>query len=165
MGGDWRKGLSSVARQPADATVGPNQIAAGPDHNLWFTEFMGNQIGQITTVGTSTEFPVPTPASGPGYIAKGVDGALWFTEDGAGKVARITVDGVVSETPIPTANSGPNGITSGPDGNLWFAETIGRVGRIVPLIGAGNLRSLPTSRSRRSSGKPCRSRQDRHFTS
>ncbi len=35
----------------------PTSIVAGPDGNLWFTEFNGgNQIGQITTAGVVTEF-------------------------------------------------------------------------------------------------------------
>src|SRR6266851_3559054 len=35
-------------------------ITAGPDGNLWFTEFNGNKIGRINTAGTTiTEFSVP----------------------------------------------------------------------------------------------------------
>ena len=43
----------------------------------------GNKIGRITTSGTVTEYPVPTPNSGLGGIAAGPDGALWFTEPNA----------------------------------------------------------------------------------
>ena len=40
----------------------------------------GNKIGQITTAGVITEFPIPTASSGPYGIAAGPDGNLWFTE-------------------------------------------------------------------------------------
>src|ERR1700730_2867726 len=52
----------------------PVGIAAGPDGNLWFTEFSGNKIGRITTAGVVTEFSIPTSASGPRGIAAGPDG-------------------------------------------------------------------------------------------
>ena len=35
----------------------PGGITAGPDGNLWFTEFGVGKIGRITTAGTVTEFP------------------------------------------------------------------------------------------------------------
>jgi virginiamycin B lyase len=68
---------------------GPSAIAAGPDGNLWFTEYNANQVARITPGGVVTEFPVPTPGSGPYGIARGGDGNLWFTEFTADKVARI----------------------------------------------------------------------------
>ena len=58
----------------------PNGIAAGPDGNVWFTEYSGNRIGRITPAGVITEFPVPTPASQPNGIIAGPDRNLWFTE-------------------------------------------------------------------------------------
>src|SRR5437867_1070567 len=39
----------------------PIGITAGRDGNLWFTENNGSQIGRITTAGTVTGYPVPTP--------------------------------------------------------------------------------------------------------
>jgi virginiamycin B lyase len=55
-------------------------ITAGPDGNLWFTEYGGNKIGRITTAGVITEFPIPTDDSEPWGITSGPDGNLWFTE-------------------------------------------------------------------------------------
>ena len=40
------------------------QIARGPDGNLWFTEFTG-KVGRITPAGVVTEFPLSSPASRP----------------------------------------------------------------------------------------------------
>ena len=39
----------------------PSGITAGPDGNLWFTEFDGSRIGRITPAGVASEFP-PTAA-------------------------------------------------------------------------------------------------------
>ena len=35
------------------STVGPEEITAGPDGALWFTEAAANKIGRITTAGLS----------------------------------------------------------------------------------------------------------------
>ncbi len=114
---------------PMSAPLG---IAAGPDDNLWFTEFSGNRIGRITTTGAVTEFPVLTAGSKPDGIAAGSDGNLWFTEQTGNQIGRITTAGVVMEYAIPTAGSGPTGIAAGPDGNLWFTEQTGnQIGRIT----------------------------------
>ena len=68
----------------------PFLITAGPDDNLWFTEFRGNNIGRITPGGVITEFPLSTPGSGPAGIAAGSDDNLWFTEQLGNKIGRIT---------------------------------------------------------------------------
>jgi streptogramin lyase len=113
----------------------PEGIAAGPDGNLWFTEFGGNRIGRITPAGVVTEFSAGiTSGSSPAGIAAGPDGNLWFTEFSGNRIGRITPAGVVTEfsTGI-TSNSGPIGIAAGPDGNLWFTELDGnRIGQITP---------------------------------
>jgi streptogramin lyase len=104
------------------ANAGPQGIVAGPDGNLWFTEFNGNKIGRITTEGVITEFPIPTPNSGPRGITAGPDGNLWFTETSGNKIGKITVAGAITEYAVPTANATPYGIVTGPDQNLWFTE-------------------------------------------
>ena len=40
----------------------------------------GNKIGRITTSGSITEFPVPTPVARADGITAGPDGAVYFTE-------------------------------------------------------------------------------------
>src|SRR5438270_281937 len=62
------------------ADANPYTITAGPDGNLWFTEYIGNRIGRITPTGTVTEFPIPTTNSQPVGITGGPDGNVWFTE-------------------------------------------------------------------------------------
>src|SRR5947209_813146 len=82
--------------------AGAMGIAAGPDGNLWFTEYSGNSIGRITTGGAVTEFPLPVAYSAPRDITAGPDGNLWFTESG-GSIGRITTGGAFTEFPVPTA--------------------------------------------------------------
>ena len=41
------------------AGAGLSNIVAGPDGALWFNEQDGFAVGQITTTGVVTEFPVP----------------------------------------------------------------------------------------------------------
>jgi streptogramin lyase len=66
-----------------------DQIAAGPDGAMWFTELTGNKIGRISTAGVVTEYAIPTPGSNPIGIAAGPDGALWFAEYLGNKIGRI----------------------------------------------------------------------------
>ena len=42
-----------------------DDITAGPDGALWFTEFEGNKIGRITALGAIVEYPLPTPSAKP----------------------------------------------------------------------------------------------------
>jgi virginiamycin B lyase len=52
-----------------------NFISAGPDGNVWFTEFVGNKIGRITPDGVISEFLLPTDSE-PLGITAGPDGNL-----------------------------------------------------------------------------------------
>jgi streptogramin lyase len=129
------------------ATSRPYWVAAGPDGNLWFTDYATNRIGRVTMAGAVTEFPVPTTDSGPNGITAGPDGNLWFTEYTANKIGRVTPSGGFAEFPIPTPHGGPAFITAGPDGNLWFTEALGnKIGCITPG-GAISEFSIPTSQS------------------
>ena len=125
----------------------PNEIVAGSDGALWFTETNANRIGRITTAGTITEFGIPTSASHSVYITAGPDGALWFTEFNGNKIGRITTSGAITEFGTPTSASGPAGIAAGPDGALWFTEnSANKIGRIT-TAGAVTEFAIPTSAS------------------
>ncbi len=129
----------------------PNGIAAGPDGNLWFTEFGGsaNKVASITTGGAITEYSLPTPGAGPRGIASGGGSSVYFTEWTANKIGRInTGTGVVTEFAIPTAASQPDGIVLGPDGNLWFTESAGnKIGKLLPGSGTVLEFAIPTANS------------------
>jgi streptogramin lyase len=101
----------------------PYGIAAGPDGNLWVTEYGGNKIMRITTAGVRTEFSTGlTPTSGPYGITAGSDGSLWFVEHSVQKIGRITTGGTITEYAITTPSSGAMMIALGSDHNLWFTH-------------------------------------------
>src|SRR6516164_5358073 len=63
------------------ASAGLYYISAGPDGNLWFTEFDASKIGMVNpTTHAISEFATPTANAGPRGITLGPDGNLWFTE-------------------------------------------------------------------------------------
>ena len=136
-----------VTQYPLAAGSVPEQIAAGPDGDLWFTESATPaQIGRVNpTTGVITRFSTGmAPGGAPLGIAAGPDGNLWFTEAAdPGRIGMITPAGAITEFPTPTVNSDPTSITAGPDGNLWFTEAAdpGRIGMITP---AGAITEFPT---------------------
>src|SRR5208283_5170164 len=89
---------------------GRDGITAGPDGNVWFTEYDGNNIGFITPGAlnpTITEFHLPncgvSCAVGPTGITLGPDGNLWFTEYIRNRIGRITSSGTITEFPVTGA--------------------------------------------------------------
>lgn len=71
----------------------PMTITAGPDGNLWFTEFFraAEKIGTVTPTGSLTEVSIPTSNGVAHGIATGPDGNVWFTEAGAGRIGRVNL--------------------------------------------------------------------------
>lgn len=124
----------------------PNQIAPGPDGNLWYTT-NGYVCKATPTLGDQNcQSLGDTPVGGEGIVA-GADDAVWLTERTGNAIYRITPDFDHREFPLPTAGAAPYGITLGRDGALWFTETAGnRIGRITtdgritefPLPNAGS---------------------------
>jgi len=117
----------------------PTEIVTGPDGNLWFTESLGNNIGQINpTTHAIAEFLVPTVGSEPNGITAGPDGDLWFTEFSGNKIGQINpTTHAVAEFPVPSALAEPRDIAAGPDGNLWFTEeNVDKIGEINPTTHA-----------------------------
>ena len=112
----------------------PADITAGVDGNLWFTDYISNEIVKMTPAGVVTRYPIPTFFSLPSSITSGPDGNVWFAEVNGNKIGRITPAGVITEFAVPTPVAGLyGGITAGADGNVWFAEgNSGSLGRITP---------------------------------
>src|SRR5260370_4617487 len=104
----------------------PQGITAGPDGNLWFTEFYDNVVGRITAKGTSTLFRLNTMNSAT-YITNGSDGALWLTllNDVGGsttnQIGRLTTSGKLTTFTVPKASYIWD-ITTGPGGHLYFTD-------------------------------------------
>jgi virginiamycin B lyase len=122
------------------ANSGPGTIVTALDGNMYFTEFLGNRLGLITTAGAITEFNT-LPLNGLGGIAEpdivvlGSDGNIYFTMAQESRVGRLSTSSPNSPTffNTPTTASGPGGLTLGPDGNYWFTEiAVNKIGRLTP---------------------------------
>src|ERR1022692_3794370 len=100
---------SSISEFPVTPGSFPLGITAGPDGDLWFTQLMNNQIGEIDPVMHGvTEYTLPTPKSAPMGITTGPDHNVWFTEFAGNKIGTInSTTHAISEYVIPTANSLP----------------------------------------------------------
>ncbi len=112
----------------------PRGITAGPDGNVWFTEYGTSKIGKFTiSTGKISEYPLPS-GSDPKEIAAGLEKeeALWFTERGTGRLGKITTSGKITEYSLPTGSE-PEGITAGPgtEKAIWFTdEGTSKIGKI-----------------------------------
>lgn len=116
-----------------------NDIAAGNDDAIWFTETTGNAIGRFDLrTHTFSSYEIPTPASTPVGITQGPDGAIWFTETAANKIGRLDqATGQITEYPLPTAAALPFVMRAVTGGRyVWFTETgAGTLGRIDSQTG------------------------------
>ena len=105
-----------------DVGGNPQEIVAGMDGNVWFTDSQLNRVVRLSPSGTVTAYAVPTPASGVTGIAA-TPGTVAVTETSANKIAVLTYSGEwVNELTVPTANAAPVGIALGADGALWFTD-------------------------------------------
>jgi virginiamycin B lyase len=111
------------------APVGPIDIAAGPDGNMWFTNVSGiDQISVITPDGRISNFSTGFIAgSKPTRIIAGPDGDMWFTDTGKGGIGQITTNGAIDEFVIEENGASviPNSFVFGSDNNLWFTDASG----------------------------------------
>ncbi|HEY2536534.1 MAG TPA: hypothetical protein VGI24_06075 [Solirubrobacteraceae bacterium] len=127
----------------------PEDIAAGVEGNLWFTEIKGDKIGKINSVGTMKTYSVPS-GHGPRAIARGAEGDMWFTEN-VEKIGKVTPSGTISEYALAKGETAES-IAAGPNGNMWYTtNNFGErhewlsVGEIQPSGYAWSFRSLHTS--------------------
>jgi hypothetical protein len=117
-------------------TIGPLNITAGPDGNLWFTSRTGgsavaNIIGRITPTGEITRFSVPYTGTGGDITAAptAISGLRPRRTNRSGESRR--------RAKLPSSTRACFHIrwasSAVPDGNLWFAEQGNRIGRITPI--------------------------------
>jgi virginiamycin B lyase len=52
-----------VARYPVGDEPPPGGLIAGPDGNLWFTEYQSRRAGRMTPTGQLTTFALPTDSA------------------------------------------------------------------------------------------------------
>ncbi|HRY09630.1 MAG: hypothetical protein H6526_09075 [Actinobacteria bacterium] len=120
---------------PVSGVGANNQIASGPDGNMWVTLDSGtNDVARIAPDGTVTEYNSANMTN-PVGIAAGPDGNLWVTQTNG--VARFApADPVNAQKFTIAAITDPRAITSGPDGNLWTGSA-DKVVKIPPANPAG----------------------------
>jgi streptogramin lyase len=145
--------LHSYASNTNPANLQLEQITAGPDGNMWFDTFSGdNVVKMITGTGATTTFVYsPTIQNVMRGMAKGPDGNVWATASDSSLIARITPAGTLITFATPTANAQPYGIATGSDGNLYFTEpgvnrVVNKIGRVTPT-GTFTEFAIPTALS------------------
>ncbi|MBV8490044.1 MAG: hypothetical protein JO199_05880 [Candidatus Eremiobacteraeota bacterium] len=102
----------------------PYVIVAGPDKNMWFTEF---NAGRVARIGTAlTGLKEISGFAHPQSLVAGGDGAMWAADDdGNSAIAKITTAGVVTlynTSPGMPVNTYPAGISAAPNNKLWFGS-------------------------------------------
>jgi streptogramin lyase len=117
----------------------PQQIVAGPDGNMWFTESNTDKVGRVNlnaSPKTITEFNLSTGA-GPRGIAVGPDKKIWVAEANAKKVGSLKTDGTGYKESLssePTATDA-EGLALGRDGNMWVTYFNGpAIGRVTSAL-------------------------------
>ena len=129
----------------------PEGITAGPDGNLWFTEYAGGQIGMIDpTTHAITEFAIPNATSDPYGIAAGPDGNLWFTEYGGNEIGMINpTTHAIAEFAVPDrrvrSRSGSRRAPTATSGSP--STTASKIGMINPTTHAITEFPIPTDGS------------------
>jgi virginiamycin B lyase len=118
------------------ASTFTNFITAGPDGNLWFTDFSGGTIGSIVpSTGAITHYTIPTSAIGEGEpeaIVAGPNNTMYFAEFESNAIGSIntTIAATtgaltpITETLLTTTNANPRGVAYNQicGGNIFFTE-------------------------------------------
>jgi hypothetical protein len=79
-------------------------ITAGPDGNLWFTQFNDDRVGRITPAGAITLYTQGITAAGsPIGIATGSDGRIWFAEYNGHRLGIVTLEPPTAVTGAATS--------------------------------------------------------------
>jgi virginiamycin B lyase len=118
IGGITTSGVFSGPFVIPTANSGPEGITAGPNNEMWFTEYAAGKIGAFDPSGnTFTEYPLAAGAK-PYRIIEDSAGALWFTDNGATpQLGHITNNGIITEYPLTGAGSA-TGLTQDAFGDI-----------------------------------------------
>jgi virginiamycin B lyase len=102
----------------------PDDIAAGADGSLWFTEHdFPRMIGRITPTGETHDFPLPGNSPSLDKTTAGPDGRIWFAYE-PGTIGRIAPNGGLSLIALPNATQVLN-LTVGIEGDVWYTADPG----------------------------------------
>lgn len=127
--------VGAVTQYSADIK---NGLAADHNGNLWFGNFVNNEI-QVFSPSSGAIVASYTVPSGnaPFNLAQGPDGSMWFTEAN-NLIGRTSANGIVNEYTVYPAGGfvQTRAICAGPDGNMWFSGDNGSAYTINPTTGA-----------------------------
>ena len=101
----------------------PFGITLDSQGNVWFTEFFGNKIGEITTNGSVTEIPIPLQKQylEPSGITVGPHGKIWFTLPGISEIGSY-YQGEFSFQNLTGLVLDPVGISFDQQGDIWMTQ-------------------------------------------
>ena len=126
---------------PSGDNTSIDGIAAGPDGNVWFTEF--NHIAKVTPGGVITEFAYTTGGTNQyGGVTAGSDGNVWFAQSSQNQIGRINpTTGAIKMFTIPVECI-PAAVVLAKDNNVWFfcLTTSPMSGKITP---SGKITTFP----------------------
>jgi virginiamycin B lyase len=139
--------ITPPAACSSQSSVDPFGITTGSNGNLWFTAetCLGGTIGEITTSGTTSMFPIDDPASNPVSITAGPGGNLWFPGNNEPDVEEMNTSGtVVGWFMTPSLASRPVTIADdGCAGDLWMTDD--GTGTADRVTSSGTITTYPVS--------------------
>jgi streptogramin lyase len=109
-------------------------IVAGPDGNMWYTDYSDSDLIKMTMGGSTHVYPLQSGGSQvfPTGIGVGSDGKFYIGLYSLSKIGVATTSGAFSTIAIPSGDRIYNGNPAlGSDGNIWFAE-LSHIARITP---------------------------------
>ena len=127
-------------------TCSPEGITLGPNGEIWFTNFNGDEPGEIDTSGNFQQFSVSGSNGHLLGIATSVDGNLWMAAPGLGdgQLIRMTPQGATTIYSVPGQQLwGPTDIASGAGGDLWFNDAPARAIGVMTPDGSLSVYALP----------------------
>lgn len=124
---------------PLDGEYLSNNVALGPDNNIWYTASgptINTSVGKVSPSGIYTQYGNRTANSrSPETIITGPDGNIWYTEQYfTGSIehfrfVKLNTSGqVLGQYNVPGGRS-IQSLAIGSDGNIWFSESniIGKI--------------------------------------
>jgi poly(3-hydroxybutyrate) depolymerase len=95
-------------------------LAAGPQDSVWFADFGGSDVGEVSAHGQVSLLAADPGLGGLSDVAAGPGGSMWFSEQD-GIVGRVDSGGRVTELALPP-DGNATGIAAGAGKSVWVTE-------------------------------------------